>query len=431
MTKLYRLLRITPTSLVCSCFLLASSLSQADQANPYDQAADWTRSVQLSATVQESPPQITLSWDPDEYGSTNYLIYRKSQSSTSWGAPIASLDGSALSYSDPNVSVGSTYEYQVIEKNATYGYSSYGYIYSGIDANLIESRGALILIVATNSTAGLDSELAQYESDLIGDGWQVIRHDVSSSDSPASVRSLIVADYNADPAHVNAVFLFGHVPILQSGEINYDGHGDRPMPADGYYGDMDGDWSSSPSYFPSEIKLMVGRVDFANMPATAAPGTWPDETQLLGNYLKKDHRWRFGQITVPRRALIAERFGILNGIECRASSGYRNLAPFVGLGNTELADISNDADPANRWISKLSSGAYLWTYGNGGGQDSSISELGTHGIFNDVWSTDLYSQDAKAVFFMLEGSHFGNWDHSDDIVRAVLAMPTMGLICCN
>ena len=50
-----------------------------------------------------------------------------------------------------------------------------------------------------------------------------------------------------------------------------------------------------------------------------------------------------------------------------------------------------------------------------------------HGQYNDVWNTDLYAQDAKAVFFMLEGSHFGNWDHTDNIMRSVLGMRSMGL----
>jgi len=40
------------------------------------------------------------------------------------------------------------------------------------------------------------------------------------------------------------------------------------MPADGFYGDMDGDWHlerdpiNRPSYMPSAIELMVGRVDY-------------------------------------------------------------------------------------------------------------------------------------------------------------------------
>jgi hypothetical protein len=408
----------------------------ASRSNAIAQA-DAAFSVQVQATVQVSPPQITLAWDPDPNTATGYTIYRKSKTATSWGNPIATLPGSALSYTDASVSVGSTYEYQVVKQaNADYNtisYSAYGYVYSGINAPLTDSRGKIVLLVATNSTGSLGAELARLQSDLAGDGWQVIRHDVSSNDTPARARSLVIADYNADPSNVQAVFLFGHVPILQSGFINYDGHGPRPMPADGYYGDMNGDWSSSPNTFPSDIELMVGRVDFANMPGNGAPTPWPNETELLRNYLNKDHRWRFKQITAERRGLVADRFEtLMPDMETRASTGYRTLAPFVGLGNRFQADVSDTADPGNRWISILSSGgAWLWTYGNGGGQDTSISELGLHGQYNDVWSTDIVAQDPKAVFFLLEGSHFGNWDTTDNIMRSVLATPTMGLtVCC-
>ena len=53
-------------------------------------------------------------------------------------------------------------------------------------------------------------------------------------------------------------------------------------------------------------------------------------------------------------------------------------------------------------------------YGCGGGDYTSISQLGTHGLYNDVWSTDIVGQDAGAVFVMLYGSHFGEWDATDD-----------------
>jgi hypothetical protein len=148
---------------------------------------------------------------------------------------------------------------------------------------MIEDRGKLLLIVATNATATLTNELAQLQSDLVGDGWQIIRHDVSSNDYPQNVRSLM-NDYYADPANVNTVFLFGHVPILQSGNLNYDTHGSRPMPADAYYGEMNDDWptnaDTSPSYLPSDVKLMVGRADFFNMPGIGASNPWPDEVEL-------------------------------------------------------------------------------------------------------------------------------------------------------
>src|SRR5690242_15132084 len=93
--------------------------------------------VQLSAQVQSSPPGITLKWEPDPYGATNYTVYRKAKEDTSWGTPLASLPGTTSSYADSAVAAGGSYEYQVV-KAATLGYTGYGYIYSGIDAPLTE-----------------------------------------------------------------------------------------------------------------------------------------------------------------------------------------------------------------------------------------------------------------------------------------------------
>jgi hypothetical protein len=408
-------------ALRCAAATLALSASNviADET--------WTYSVEISATVQASPPQITLHWENDDiYGVTNFTIYRKAKNATSWNF-LTSLDGSTFNWTDPNVSAGSTYEYQMF-KGAS-GHVGYGYIYSGINASLIENRGKLLLMVATNGLDSLSNELARLQSDIIGDGWQVILHNVSSNDTPASVKSLIVNDYNADPANVQAVFLFGHVPILQSGFLDYDTHGARPMATDCYYADIDGDWSTSPSYLPSDVELMVGRVDLANMPGNAAPGVFTNEVELLRNYLNKDHKWRFHEINVHRRALMADRFGDLAG-EARSATGYRNFEPMVGPGNTFQANISDTDTNDPRWISLLTTNDYLWTYACGGGQDTSMSAMGVHGQYNDVWSTDIVAQDAKAVFFMLEGSWMGNWDHTDNFLRSVLATPTMGLACC-
>src|SRR4029077_1566204 len=161
----------------------------------------WIYTVQISASVQTSPPQITLQWEANDlYGVRSWSIYRKSKDATSWNF-LTSLGPSITTWTDSSVSVGSTYEYQIIK--AATNHTGYGYIYSGINAPLTESRGTCLLIVATNSTPGLSSELARLESDLTGDGWFVVRHDVSSNQTPLSVRSIITNDYNADPANVN------------------------------------------------------------------------------------------------------------------------------------------------------------------------------------------------------------------------------------
>jgi hypothetical protein len=407
--------------ILCVCLSLIAARAE-------DQTFDYT--VQISAVVQTNPPRITLSWPADIYGANSYTVYRKTKSATSWGTGTL-LPGSFTSYVDTNVSVGSAYEYRIYEPSSI-GHNCYGYIYAGINAPLTESRGKVILVVATNSALGLDSELQRLQSDLVGDGWSVIRHDVSSNDTPAFVKSFIVADYNADPSNVSALFLFGHVPIFHTGNLNYDGHQARPMPSDSYYGDVNGSWTTNTDYLPSDVELMVGRVDFFDMPGNGALVPFPNETELLRNYLNKDHKWRHKIITAPRRALMGNNRGDEGG-EATAATGYRNFAPLCGTPNLTEANVDGINGGTNRWICYLSTNVYLWAYGNGGGLANALGGLGTN-FYGDgsywLFSTEVVGVDAKAVFAMVFGSWMGNFDDEDDFIRSFIAVPTYGLASC-
>src|SRR5437879_3593285 len=211
-------------------------------------AAESTReySVQVSANAQTSPSpaQLTLSWPQDDFlQPRSYTIFRKSPGATSWGK--ASVQpGAATSYVDKNVQIGSVYEYQIVK--TTSQYTGYGYIYAGINAPLKDNPGELLLVVDRTYAKELTNELARLQQDLVGDGWTVRRLDVARNDSVIEVKARIKAEYNADPANVKAVFLFGHVPVAYSGDIVPDGHApdhQGAWPCDGFYGDMDGVWT--------------------------------------------------------------------------------------------------------------------------------------------------------------------------------------------
>ncbi|HUR44522.1 MAG TPA: hypothetical protein VMZ27_01505 [Candidatus Saccharimonadales bacterium] len=381
--------------------------------------------VQINATVQSSPARITLNWIADKYGANSYTVYRKAKTDTSWGTGIT-LGGSVTSYVDNNVTVGSAYEYKIV-KAASLGYTGYGYIYAGVDVPLVDNRGKVVLVVDNSFTSTLSNELARLQSDLTGDGWTVLRRDVSRNDTPANVKAVITSAYQTDPANVKAVFLFGHIPILRSGNLNVDGHQARPMPADSFYGDMDSTWNN-PSTLPSDVELMVGRVDLWNMPGNGSARPWPSEQEMLRNYLNKEHKWRHKLTTVSQRAVLGNRFGDMNG-EAFAASGFRNFDPLVGVGKTSVANEQDVVPIDQRWTSMMAAGSYLWSYGCGGGSFTSMSFMGTHGASADAWSTDIVDQDAKAVFVMAFGSWFGEWDSSDNLMRSVLATPSVGLTC--
>jgi hypothetical protein len=426
-------------------------------------AADpvWNYTVEVTASVSESPPAITLNWAQDMNGPPlSYTVYRKAPSDAAWGNALVSLGGDATSFTDANVAVGQPYEYQIVK--AANGYAGYGYIQSGIDVALVDHRGTVILIVDNTYAADLSDVLARLEQDLVGDGWSVIRHDVGRSDSVTSVKGLIEADYLADPADVNAVFLFGHVPVPYSGLLNPDQHPEHlgAWPADVYYGDMEGQWTDTTVNFvstedtdpadaarltnvpgdgkfdqtaiPGPVQLEVGRVDLANMPGDLqydADPSFPSEEALLRQYLNKDHAFRMAAMTAQRRALVGDYIGDATG-RAPAASGIRSFAPLFGYGNSTLVNLNVlDSDQQGVWLPALASQDYLFVYGCGSGGYSAINGLGPGQPYNFASSTDLVANDVHGVFFMVFGSWLGDWDHSDDFMRAFLATPTYGLAC--
>ncbi|MDB6032281.1 MAG: hypothetical protein JWM16_2619, partial [Verrucomicrobiales bacterium] len=408
----------------------------------------WDYAVQVSATVDSASPRISLSWPQDTTSSvSSYTVYRKALGDTSWGSAV-NLPGSATSYVDSNVAAGGAYEYQIVK--VTSSYNGYGYIYAGINAPLVENRGKLVLVVDDAVSSPLGAELSTLTKDLIGDGWTVIRRDVSRTATPPTVKAVIKAEFNADPSNVKAVFLFGHVPVPYSGNIVPDGHypdHQGAWPADVYYGDMDGSWTDTSVYntgaydarnrnipgdgkfdqseLPSPVELQVGRVDLANMPGRlvwGGPATFPSELELLRNYLRKDHNFRNKIIDAPRRAIVWDGFGTRGG-EAFAGSAYRNFAPFFGANN--ISTLQN----AGTWINSLRSDNYLWAYACGAGSFASVGGMGTSGQYNDGTTTDLVGADTKAFFTMLMGSWLGDWDSEDNIMRGVLATASEGLTC--
>ena len=199
--------------------------------------------IQTSVITQLNPSRIELNWDADT-NATGYSISRKLKTSNTWTVLTNSLPGSATQFTD-TVNAGIAYEYRIIRNSNTI--TAFSYTYSGIEVPAQEYRGRLILIIDSTHASALAPEIEQLMADLSGDGWKVLRHDVSPADSVTFIKSLITADYNADIANTRCVFLLGHVPVPYSGNLNPDGHPDHQgaWPADVYYADMNGSWTDN------------------------------------------------------------------------------------------------------------------------------------------------------------------------------------------
>jgi hypothetical protein len=184
-----------------------------------------------------------------------------------------------------------------------------------------------------------------------------------------------------------------------------------------------GDGKFDQSSFPAKIKLMIGRVDLANMPGVVyygGPSTFPSELELLRNYLNKDHKFRTKQFDLPRRGIVGDQFGTRDG-EAFCASGYRNFAPFFrGEQHYHNAGRRASGCPHSRRLricgrTVLARAVF-----------ASVGGLGSATPYNSVLTRDIYNNDIKAVFTLLFGSWFGDWDSEDNIMRGVLAAPSYG-----
>lgn len=482
--------------------------------------------VEVSASVQEVPPRIDLSW-PVDATAEHYYVFKKASSDSLWGDPIAVLDGAATEFVDEDVSVGEAYEYSfrkslgfvadtlrvpaglpvtftiydswgdgmcchhglgayevrcdgvtyaaggdfgasestsftvgipggpdvefivsltldvwagettwelvddsaggTLAEGGPYEPPRFGHIFAGIRYPAIEDRGAVLLAVASDVAAELAGRIERLELDLITEGYRIHRLVVTGGTSVPDIKDMIVTECEADPT-IESLFILGHVPVPYSGNI-LTAHTDHQgaWPADLYYGELDGEWTdylvtntsaSRPAnrnvpgdgkfdqtFLPSDVDLMVGRVDLSLMPAFL-----DDEHALLRQYLDKNHAYRRGEFTAERRGLIDDNVGEASGLAF-AAVGWRNFTAMLGDGNVHALD----------YFGTLEHESYLWSYGCGGGSYTSCAGVGT--------TYDFANNSPSTVFSPLYGSYFGDWDNSNNILRAPLASAGRPLVC--
>ena len=403
-------------------------------------AADptWNYAVQVSARVSSgSPASITLNWPEDTLATDSYqpsyTVFRKAPDADAWGMP-AVLRAGQTSYTDSAVTEGVAYEYQVKRSfrdptNPDADHDAYGYIVAGINVPVVDRRGRAILVVEGRIAETLADRVARFRQDLVGDGWTVDQIVVGAADSPVGIRDQIRTAYYAGEARATALILLGHVPVVRSGNYAPDGHEKRAMPADAYYGDVDGAWIDSTgegvydaNTIPSDVELQTGRIDFADLEGI---GTGLDDVALTARYLDKDHAFRVGTMRLTHRALVGDRTGIDRG-RAPAASGYRTFSALYGAENVFLASTEDDVTDEERWVSRLQADSYGWAFGSGGGDFDMATFLGTQGEYKSVTSSDL-AAGAQAGFYLMFGSYFVDWAHANNLLRAALASPNAGL----
>ncbi|MFV0360487.1 hypothetical protein [Tropicimonas sp.] len=358
----------------------------------------------LSATIAANGGDLRLSWagaEPPRTGSV--IVSRRRLGETgrdSWRA-FPPLSGRLTFFSDSDFRPGTAYEYQVQRFDARSGaLVDSGYWTAGIEVPAVETRGTALLVVDETLAGALASRLDRFALDLAGDGWRVVRHQTppGAPDTPVetlararALKAWVVERFDSDPAEPRALILVGQVPMVMSGRVAPDGHGNTPHASDLFYADMDQSWPDDgaghlrPNSIPSgNIEMMVGRIDFSHF-RNEDPQA---ELRLLEAYFDKNHHWRNGLLGDLRQA-----YGKTDYLE------------------SDIAGLRNIVGPENVIT--------------GGHED-------TGGLHPWLWGVDFGPGDIelydgplsiKAIFSLNFGSHKQRIERANNPMRAVLAQP--------
>ncbi|MFA6286192.1 MAG: LamG-like jellyroll fold domain-containing protein [Opitutaceae bacterium] len=378
--------------------------------------------VPVSAVVQESPQQITLTL----HRAGAYTIYRKLRDETSWGTALVTLPAGSTSYVDTAVTAGVAYEYRLVLTRTPQSAAS-GYVIAGIRVDQTAPRGRVVLVVTTAIANGLPAELDAYQRDLGADGWTVHTLTVTpgnyggTGNLHQSIRADIQTLNTAYPGELKNVILLGRVPVPRSGLIDGgrpDGHYSSFAEAtDSYYAEMDGNWndtgtniqySTSSNFFQNiagdglfdastvsalgtgqKIDLGFGRIDLS-YGQTSEIATTRMYLQKLARYRRAANDFQPGRRGVIRK-----------GYDNVDEAGWMSLPSLLGAGNivavTSTADLP--ANPTGRYDTDG-----LFTRENQQGPFLFY--------FKGTGMLDDRDDDSRAVFWSGMQSHWGFWADS-------------------
>lgn len=388
---------------------------------------------------------------------------------------------------DTNAVANVYYRYRVNRSFTTSDTSQWPSVRAVLSGAPVDYRGRAILLVDNTLTNALSSTLRTYTSDLIADGWQVIRYGVprhidypfpysssstnssyyTNSITPSNVfnanwikTQILQPEYLAHSNDTNVVIIIGHVTMPYSGVNNQvDHHPDHggAWPCDAWYGDLSTNWADSLTDYqnpywstnysitvnyagdgrwdqvalPREIggsigqlEMAVGRIDFHLLPVYIAGVEEVDNTRD-DTELRLLNNY-FGKIARFRRGQIAYSDDLI------AYTGDGTFYPVIRSAKT-IKSSNWGLDDTSPNISSndvfLQPSAHLWgIHGDYGFYDAIGNGQGaprSHPASLIAQSPLYAGQTPQAMFMLVFGSYFGEWLNAsgNDFMRVCLAQP--------
>ena len=224
--------------------------------------------------------------------------------------------------------------------------------------NKNQLKKEIMVVVEDRLSVPLQSEINQYKSDLINEGYNVkVINNINVTTPPPEIRKLLQDEYEKNKNFEGAVFV-GNIPSVlfntpsQQGDPYWNDY-----LCDFYYMDLNGVWEDSDNNgvydqhrysnnklinwikrkFNSDIlqpEIWVSRIKANNLSALG------DELTLLKNYFNKDHNYRTGKLKLPpkRAFLVADGVDVL-----RSGWGARPGLLFSNIKVVQCQDHPSDS----------------------------------------------------------------------------------------
>ena len=413
-----------------------------------------------SAIARTDPPSLNIVWP----GATNLLVDIKrrklGEADWQWISPAVGTN-----FVDGDVVPGERYEYNL---NAGFLHFTgvpepFGHpLTASVLGSAMEKRGKLILLVDETLAAGIEPEAGGFITNLVGDGWTVLRanmprqvDDYSSTAAFATnwfnitnrIAPFIRSNYSRFPDEIKHLLIVGHVTIPYAGDQADDGHWTPPGPSnplgshqgawasDLYYSDMDGiwrdtkmvNWSAFPEnwnspgdgkldedYIPANsegdarAEITVARIDFSRLPAFSQ-----NETELLKRYLQKNHRYRHKELTFEPNAIGQDLFFGFQSVTHPEHMARQFGSKLAVLNPGVIGDVF------------ASPGSYVFGAQSGSGWVDRINSARPQQQTTEDFAANRTSPDC--AFYLLRGSFFQDWNLENSFMKAILTPANGGL----
>lgn len=259
------------------------------------------------------------------------------------------------------------------------------------------------LLVSSSIYESLKPWTDRWIEDVERTGAQIITKPITK-ETPDEIRALL-----QNTPDLTGCLMVGDIPTVKY-EMDFILEGDlfhEEFPTDLYYMDLDGDWldTDNDGIFDTHTgnispETWVGRLKASGLP------TLGDEINLLKNYFDKNHLYRIGALTLPRRALLY--VDDMSDVLWTDSSGkpvtYPDLVPVYDKALSSVYDLRVVAEPevttATDYLKRLEEGWNLVRLVvHSGGFGHHFRHLGDWD--GKVFPEDICRKDPKAFFYTI------------------------------